>query len=291
MRRGITALEVLIVLVICIVGAGLVVMLIARTREKAQNVQCRNNLRQIGKAFHAYHDNSSADENLRVLPPSRIAEGYATWAVLLAPHLTKESPLLQWEQQRSYFAQQQDVREARLIAYFCPTRLRSDTLSQAGDADHGHFPGGVGDYASVAGDGSAGHDWTGPYANGPLVFATVVDRQDERILKWRSRTGLASLKRGTQQTLLVGEKHVPVGHHGDAAFGDGSLYNGANPASFARIAGPGYPLAPAIDAPFNNNFGSCHRGICHFLMADASFKAFANDVDPAVLGKLARRGD
>ena len=83
-RRGITVLEILVVLAIAVFALGLMVVLIARHRENAQRMQCKNNLRLIGQAFQAYHDASSADKALKRLPPSHIAEGYATWAVLLA---------------------------------------------------------------------------------------------------------------------------------------------------------------------------------------------------------------
>jgi hypothetical protein len=284
-RRGLTRLEILIALVAALFAIGLVAMMIARQRENALRVQCRNNLKLLGEAFHRYQDAS--------LPPARIADGYATWAVLLAPHLTKDHPLLGWDQQTSYFAQADDVRQAVLIQFICPSRRRPDMLSQAGDLDKAgtHISGAVGDYGAVAGDGSKDHDWTGPKANGALILADVLQSNGERIVKWQSRTGYESLTRGQSYTLLLGEKHALPDHLGDAEFGDGSLYNGAQPANFARIAGPGYPLANAIDAPFNNNFGSWHNGICHFLMADTTVRPMAIDVSESVLGQLARRGE
>ena len=290
-RRGITVLEILAVMTLAVFAVGLTVVLIARHRENAQKMQCRNNLRVIGQAFHAYHAASAADKDLMRLPPARIADGYATWAVLLAPFLLKESPLHRWDKQRSYFAQTNEIREARLVMYFCPTRVRTDTLSQAGDLGpaNKHFPGGLGDYGCVAGDQE--NDWIGPDANGALIVAEVLERKDDRIVKWQSQSGLASLVRGAAYTLLVGEKHVPIDQMGDAEFGDGSLYNGSNPASFARIAGPGFPLASALDAPFHKNFGSYHNGICNFLMADASVRSMTIDTSEFVLGQLARRGE
>ena len=265
-------------------------MVIARHRENAQREHCKDNLRQIGQAIQAYHVASAADEALQRLPPSRIAEGYATWAVLLTPHLIKEHPLHKWDRQLSYFAQLEEVREARLILFFCPTRIRDDTLSQAGDLDAAkkHVPGALGDYASVAGDNA--EDWTGPKANGALMIADDVERKDDLILRWQSRTSYNSLARGTAYTLLVGEKHVAPEHVADAAFGDGSLYNGQNPASFSRIAGPGFTIAD-IDAPFNKNFGSYHNGVCHFLNADSSVRALTPTISESVLGQLARRGE
>jgi Protein of unknown function (DUF1559) len=292
-RRGITLLEVLVVLILCVFAAGLAVVFIARHRENALSMQCRHNLKQIGEAFRAYHDASSVDKTSKRLPPARIAPGYATWAVLLAPHLSEDHPLHRWDKQASYFAQRDEVREARLILYFCPARIRTDTLSEAGDVNRAgtHLPGALGDYACVAGDGDIEHDWTGPNANGALVLADVIEAKGDRILAWQSRTRLASLTRGEAYTMLVGEKHVLVDHLGEAEFGDGSLYNGQIPANFARVAGPGFPLAPAIDAPFNKNFGSYHNGICHFLMADTSVRVMTADTSEFVLGELARRGD
>jgi len=289
MRRGITLLEVLVLLVVCLCAAGLAVMLLVRHRETPLRENCKANLKHIGEAFHAY------DEMHHSLPPARIADGYSTWAVLLAPHMVKENPLNKWRDQESYFAQPEDVRQARLLPYFCPTRQRLDTLSQTGDVDtaNQHYPGGLGDYACVVGDGIQDHDWTGPKANGAVVGAAVIKRQGDRILEWQSQTSLALLDklRGKSYTLLAGEKHVPIDHFGEAEFGDGSLYNGKNRASFARLAGPGFPLARKLDEGFNNNFGSYHKGICLFLFADGSVRPLSNQIDDGVLGEMARRGE
>jgi hypothetical protein len=279
---------VIVIALVALCATGIVVMLLARLRTIGQSEQCKNNLRRIGEATYAYHSASAVEEALQRLPPSRIADGYATWGVLLAPYLTKEHPLHKWDQQLSYFAQAADVREARMIYYFCPARLRPDTLSQAGDVDAEgrHFAGALGDYGSVAGDSD--EHWTDEKADGPLIIGEVLQRDKDRILKWRSRTSLSMLKRGMKYTLLVGEKHVPPDHMMDAEFGDGSVYNGKNPASFSRIVGPNFPLAE-VDAPFNRNFGSYHNGVSHFLYAEGNVGTFKTGASAEVLGQQARR--
>jgi hypothetical protein len=266
---------------------------VARTREAALREQCKNNLRIVGNAIRSYHDQSAADKALQSLPPARLADGYATWAVLLAPYLTKERPLISWDQERAYVAQNDETRDAVLRAFICPARRRDSLLSQAGDVDKAgtFFAGALGDYACVAGDGDKDHDWTSGRANGAIILAAVTERKGDRIVKWESRTGLSSLTRGESYTLLVGEKHAVAEHFGDAAFGDGSLYNGGVPANFSRVAGPGFPLADAIDAPVNNNFGSWHKGICQFLLADGTVHPYAYDISTDVLARLARRGE
>src|SRR5207237_192495 len=106
----------------------------------------------------------------------------------------------------------------------------------------------------------------------------------------RGRTRLQDFGDGKAYKILVGDKHVPTGKFGRAGAGDGSLYNGANPASSARVAGRGHGLAPSPDSPFHFNFGSYHQaGACNFLMADGAVKTFTADVDEALLGRLADR--
>jgi prepilin-type processing-associated H-X9-DG protein len=291
-RYGLTKLEVLVAAFLCLIAAGFVAMLLARHRENSQRVACINNLRVIGQAIYAFHEASGADEKSRYFPPARIDDGYATWAVLIAPHMIKSHPLHEWDKERSYFAQSDEVRRAALFAYFCPARRRPEAISMAGDVfNDTHFPGALGDYGIVAGDGSVTPDWLGSKANGAIVAAVNVKRKGDRVVYWEGATGLDSLVRGSQYTLMIGEKHVPIDGFGDAAFGDGSLYNGANPASFARLAGPGFPLAASMDAPFKKNFGSYHNGTCNFLMADTSYRPMANETSEAVLGQLARRGE
>jgi Protein of unknown function (DUF1559) len=287
-RPGISRFGALVALVACLFVVGVGVMLLTRHRETALRAQCENNLRLIGIAVRAYHGNADDPKARLNLPPSYLADRYASWAPIIAPHLVNDSPLIRWDLEQSYFTQPTDVREARLIMFFCPARRRLDTLSAAGDVDGGkHFPGGLGDYGAVAGDNDV--DWTGPKADGAMIVADVLERKDDRLAKWQSRTSLKSLTRGEQYTMLVGEKHVLPEHMGDAAFGDGSLYNGQNPVSFSRIAGPGFPLASSMDAPYNRNFGSWHNGVCIFLMADSSRRVLANNTSEFVLGELARR--
>jgi len=272
LRAGLTRLEILVAVVFTLAAVGLAVMVIARTREAALREQCKNNLRMLGEAFRAYHDASSAETSLQRLPPARIADGYATWAVLLGPHLTKEHALLSWDQQLPYYQQSDETRQAPLANFLCPARRRADLLSVAGDVDRAGklFPGAVGDYACVAGDGAKEHDWTGPRANGPLVIAEVLQSKGDRILKWRSETSYASFARGQSYTLLVGEKHAMPDHLGDAEFGDGSLYNGGKPANFSGTS------VVAQMASSSGSAGSSFVTACEKYLLSSLFRSFVS---------------
>ena len=290
-RRAVTRLEVIVIAGLGVFCVAVTVLLLVRQREYGLRAQCLNNLRRMGEAMHTYTDSNATP----FVPPARIADGYATWAVLIAPHLSADHPLSQWDKERTYFAQPASVREALMVYYICPARSRTARLSVSGDIDPAtkqHVAGAIGDYAGVAGTGAADHPWDGPDADGAIIVGKVLQRQDDRILRWHGRVTLGAIQQahGLSATLLIGEKHVPQGRHGDADAGDGSLYDGGSPASCTRVAGPGHPLAASEADPFNLDFGSAHPGVCQFLFADGSVRAFANHVNVTVLAQMARRG-
>ena len=97
-RRGITLVEVLVVLGVLLILAGLLLPAVQRARAAARRVQCSNQLRQMAQALQAYHDTWQTlpgvlyqryDPTVRTLP----ANGY----LLVSPQLSL-LPYLGWDE-------------------------------------------------------------------------------------------------------------------------------------------------------------------------------------------------
>jgi hypothetical protein len=119
---------------------------------------------------------------------------------------------------------------------------------------------------------------------------------------FQSDTSFSSISDGLSNTLLVGEKHVPLGMFGRAKVGDSSIYNGLWTTYAGRCAGLEDPLAqsptditPSIaegnDAMWSRKFGSYHASICQFVMCDGSVRPIRTNIDLENLRRLAVRND
>src|SRR6266478_4077273 len=80
-RSAFTLIELLVVIAIIAILIALLVPAVQKVREASQRLQCQNNLKQIALACQNFHD------TYRWLPPSRPADDYVTWAVLILPYI------------------------------------------------------------------------------------------------------------------------------------------------------------------------------------------------------------
>jgi len=153
-RRAFTLVELLVVIAIISLMVGLLLPAVQKVREAANRISCANNLKQLALGLHNYEYTNGR------LPPSRIAEKYATWAVLLLPYIEQGNSYQQWRLDLNYYAQTDLARQSAVPIYFCPSRrtLSSDPiLSISGDSpsdgvpDSNQYPGALADYACNAG--------------------------------------------------------------------------------------------------------------------------------------------
>jgi type II secretory pathway pseudopilin PulG len=284
-RCGFTLIEMIALIAILI---GILLPAVQKVREAAARTRCSNNLKQIGTAIHMYHDVNQH------LPPNRLGDLHATWAVLILPFLEQNNLYQQWVLPNTYYVQSDAARLGAVPVYFCPSRRTASsppTASISGDQDDDtipgqlgpQIPGALGDYATCTGtENCDGTDCSGIY-NGAFRAA------QNQLLQPLGYVNFAAITDGLSNTIFVGEKQVPRGTLGNGPL-DCSVYNGDYPMCCSRSAGPNFPLATSPNAA-NPVFGGYHSGVCMFLLGDGSVRPISNTIDSNILALLANIAD
>ena len=98
-RDALTLIELLVVIAIIAVLIALLVPAVQKVREAAANVQCKNNLKQLGLAAHEHHDAKKAFPNgLHTVETigGRYVNG-TCWEVELLPYIEQDSLYKKWD--------------------------------------------------------------------------------------------------------------------------------------------------------------------------------------------------
>lgn len=280
-QRGFTLIELLVVIAIIAVLIALLLPAVQQAREAARNTQCRNNLKQIGLAFHNYHDVSNTFPQTEAGGTNTLGRASAFASIL--PHLDQSPVYQRYDfRLRNSDAPNQVAVSQVIPTYLCPTAVIPRPVPIAGCDLNNRAPG---TYAVCTGSGD-------PWG---LVFGGGQAHNGAIVHPIQGVTRMRDILDGTSQTLMVGESdwNLP-----DYLFTSGPC-SGQVRWGFTYWSSP-YPLATAFTtmAPFNpksggaavlSRFRSDHHGFVNFALCDGSVRPISENIDQNLLNALGTR--
>lgn len=135
-RGAFTLIELLVVIAIIAVLIALLLPAVQQAREAARRTQCRNNMHQIGLAFHNYNDVYNQWARCGTAHLSGVTPFFAFnlhgWAAGLLPYLDQQVVANQYNQSVPWFdATNANAIKTFIPAFVCPSTPRdSSTVSQ-----------------------------------------------------------------------------------------------------------------------------------------------------------------
>jgi prepilin-type processing-associated H-X9-DG protein/prepilin-type N-terminal cleavage/methylation domain-containing protein len=306
-RLAFTLLEILVVIAIIAILIGLLLPAVQKVRESANRIRCTNNLKQMGLALHAYHDDNGQFPPAFVYvaqpgPPTRKDIGprlydrpdtalfFLTewpgwgWAAYLLPYI-EQAPL--WRQidlaAPTAGSQAASIRIQRLSLYVCPSdpavgifSLTSLLGTPFADAMTNSYAGCYGFGGDIGANPESGNGLF--VRNGALQFKDITD--------------------GASNTLAIAERAAMFTRCPWAGVIDQGTVRttpGAPVYQSIIVPPPAMVMARVWNKPLNDpwsepyDFFSPHPGAMNALFADGSVRRVTTSVSLDVLRAIATR--
>lgn len=294
--KAFTLIELLVVIAIIAILIGLLLPAVQKVREAANRMSCGNNLKQIGLAQQNYYSTYQCFTNSR-------RDSYFTWINQLFDYMEQGAFRNQWNFSATYYNQPANVRLITIKGMFCPSR-RAPMVQDATNGDQvdnsaatsTRYPGALADYAANIGNTGGDYWWEGSTQNQATINTPtngvfpLMDNWSTTSTGFRTGFRIEDITDGVSNTLMIGEKHVPVGKYGDFNFRDGAAYNGDKANSFFGASATNLPAKGPTDTR-TGCFGGSHSGIVQFVLCDGSVRALSVGINGTTYANLANRLD
>lgn len=310
-RVGFTLVELLVVIAIIGVLVGLLLPAVQAARGAARAMQCKNNLKQIGLAFHNY------ESTYRTFPPGFISQTTGPWSGVgndpvpeIGPGWSALAMILPQIEEAALYEQidfgrpitdvaNQSARSSEVPSYRCPGDTWRDPVSV--------WPTSIGidDLAATSYVGLLGG--ADPSGNGPT--GSYLARYEETPFNGMFHRNKAirhsDILDGTSNTIGMGERSSMFAPSGWAGVIPGGETVFSQDVAGQRGQVVGDTVRPAItmvtvhvrsggpNAPTGSpgGFWGPHFGGAHFLLMDGSTRGIPTQVDIEIFRALAGRND
>lgn len=272
-RAAFTLIELIVVIGIVAVLAGLLLPAVQKVRESAARIKCGNSLRQVTLAAHLAHDAANT------LPPGLGywpgPTAYGTFHFHLLPYLEQSNIYNQSYYLQFYFVGNNGVYEQPIRSYVCPSDPSAPTSGQAKDL--------------------MGNSWgVTSYAVNVQVVCQV-NAAGEVVSTAGVAQIPASFPDGASNTILLTEKYAQCFNSNYPTGGSfwGYFYTGSGLLPYhpgVEISWNGYSIGPASKfqvqpQPYNGGCdptmaSSPHSGGIQVGLVDGSVRFLSSDVSP-----------